>query len=147
MAYLTPAEGAREQLYRRLHNHEVRRRVEFLGKHRMLSCTEALLRLQAGGLSPLEALREVRTQQNLFYIQFVDVAYFPVFQWAHVQLRKSIGDVLRILAHTPKWHIALWFADENVLLQGWRPIDLLDTNPEAVTSAAMEEPAVVHRSH
>jgi hypothetical protein len=146
MMYLTPAEGARE-LYRRLHNQEVERRVAFLGKHRMLSCTEALLRLQAGGLSRLEALREVRTQQNLFYVQFVDMAYFPVFQWVHVQLRKSIADVLRILSDTPKWHIALWFADENASLQGRRPIDLLDTNPEAVTSAATEEPALVYRSH
>jgi hypothetical protein len=115
----------------------VRRRIEFLSRHHMLSCREALLRLQAAGLSAAAALREVRAQRVLFYVQLIDVAYFPAFQWRHVQLRSGIAGVLEAFASgSTKWHIAMWFVSENDALEGLRPIDLLDAEPRSVARAA-----------
>ena len=126
-----------ETLHRRLHSHEVRRRVGFLGQHRMLTCGEALLRLQASGLTEGQALSTVRAQRELFYIQFIDVAYFPCFQWRCLWLRKPIGQSLAAFGTAKtKWQIALWFVDENEWLDGLRPMDLLDTSPEQVVGAA-----------
>ena len=136
-----------EQVHRQLHGFEVQRRVLFLGEHRMLRCPEALLRLQASGLSKLEALSAVRAQRSLFYIQFVDVAYFPAFQWRHVQLKPGIGDVLDVLAGWTKWQIALWFVTENGMLDTLRPVDLLDMDPCWVTQAAYSDAGVGNVSH
>lgn len=128
---------AQEALYRRLRSHEVQRRVEFLGKHRMLTCAEALLRLQASGLSKGQALSVIRAQRHVFYVQLVDVAYFPCFQWRDLWLRESIGSSIEIFGDCKtKWQIALWFVEENVWLDGLRPIDLLDSSPWQVVCAA-----------
>jgi hypothetical protein len=126
----------------------IRRRIEFLTRHHMLSCREALLRLQAAGFSASGALREVRAQRSLFYVQLIDVACFPSFQWRHVQLRVGIAGVLEAFAgrHT-KWHIAMWFASENDLLDGLRPIDLLDVEPRSVVRAAALDAGVRAVSH
>lgn len=128
---------ASEALHRRLHSHEVQRRVTFLGEHKMLTCTQALLRLQASGLSEYQALSAIRAQRDLFYIQFIDVAYFPRFQWRYLWLRESIRESLEIFGDSKsKWQIALWFVQENPWLDGLRPIDLLDTNTRHVICAA-----------
>lgn len=137
----------REQVHRQLQHSEVRRRVALLGQHRMLSCPEALLRLQASGLSRAQALREVRTQRALFYVQLIDVAYFPAFQWRHVQLRPSIAAVLDILHFRTKWQIALWFTEENDVLDGLRPIDAFDLSPSLVINAATAEVRSGNASH
>jgi hypothetical protein len=118
----------------------VRRRIEFLSRHQMLSCREALLRLQAAGFSAAGALREVRAQRVLFYVQLIDVAYFPAFQWRHVQLRSGIAGVLEAFTgRSTQWHIAMWLARENDGLNGLRPIDLLDAEPRSVVRAAALE--------
>src|SRR5689334_20251426 len=93
-----------EAQHQQLHSREVQRRVDFLGQHRVLTCAQALLRLQAAGLSETQALSAIRAQQDLFYVQFIDVAYFPRFQWQYLWLRKPIGQLLDIFGDTrTKW--------------------------------------------
>ena len=136
--------AASDQSYRHGHNAEVKRRVALLGNHRMLSCAEALLRLQAAGLSQRAALQEVRAQRSLFYVQFIDVAYFPAFQWRHVRLRPCIAPVLELLEDRTKWQIALWFVEESPVLNGLRPIDVLDLPSVVVAAASAETCGVSH---
>jgi hypothetical protein len=139
---------APEAVYQRLHAHEVRRRVEFLGQHRMLTCAQASLRLQAAGRSEDQALSAVRAQRELFYIQFIDVACFPSFQWRYLWLRPPIAQLLAVFGETKtKWQIALWLADANQWLEGLRPIDLLDANPGQVLGAAEWETRDPRTSH
>jgi hypothetical protein len=139
---------AREELQRRLHSHEVRRRVRFLVEHRMLTCSQAMLRLQASGLSAAAALSSIRAQRRLFYIQFVEVAYFPCFQWRHVCLREVIAESLEMFGPAmTKWQIALWFVEPNDLLEGFRPIDLLDRDSRAVVHAAEKERTTASAAH
>jgi len=57
-------------------------------------------------------------------------------QWQQVQLRTGIRSVLEILSDRTKWGIALWFVAENQLLEGLRPIDLLDLDPRSINRAA-----------
>lgn len=132
----------------RLHSHEVQRRLAFLGTHRMLTCAEARLRLQASGLSQGQALSLIRAQRHLFYVQFIDMAYFPCFQWRDLWLRDSIGSLLQVFAQTmTKWQIALWFVEENTWLDGLRPIDVLDSSPWQVVCAAQWESGGLGSSH
>ena len=100
-------------------------------------CEQVLLRLQASGLSGDQARSAIRAQRDLFYIQFIDVAYFPCFQWRDLWLRKTIGRSLRFVGDTwTMWQLALWFVAENEWLAGRRPVDLLDTDPDQVVFAA-----------
>lgn len=139
---------AYDTLHRRLHAHEVQRRVEFLGRHRMLTCAQALLRLQASGIPEEQALSMIRAQRHLFYIQFVDVAYFPCFQWRDLWLHDSIGSVLQVFAGTKtKWQIALWFVQGCAWLEGLRPIDVLDSSAWQVVCAAEWEVRGVASAH
>jgi len=134
--------------HQHLQTREVRRRVDFLMHHPMLSCSEALLRLQASGFSEAGALREVRAQRILFYVQLIDVSYFPAFQWRHVQLRGGIARVLDVFAGArTKWQVALWFVSQHELLGGLRPIDLLDQDPGSVARAAAFSAGVRGVSH
>jgi len=136
-----------DALYRRMQALEVQRRVEFLDRHQTLSCAAARLRLQASGLSPDAALAAVRTQRQLFYVQFIDVVHFPAFQWRHVMLREVIGDVLAVFeGRKSKWQIARWFTTTNDALS-LRPIDLLDDDPVALISAARDDVGIDSRNH
>jgi hypothetical protein len=141
-------DSTRETLHQRLHSHEVQRRVEFLGRNPMLTCAEALLRLQASGLSEEQSLSVIRAQRHLFYVQLIDAAYFPCFQWRDLWLRESIGSSIKIFGDSKtKWQIALWFVEENAWLEGLRPVDLLDSSPWQVVCAAEWETSGLDSPH
>lgn len=136
-----------EQTHRRLQIYEVQRRVDFLGNHLTLTCAAARLRLQASGLSAKDALTAVRVQKAVFYVQFVDVAHFPAFQWKHVTLRRVIAEVLTTFdSCKSKWQTALWFAEPHGLLS-CRPLELLDDDPDAILYAARRDVGAIGRNH
>jgi hypothetical protein len=62
--------------------------------------------------------------------------YYPGFQFdVHGRPRRVIGRALAALGETEGWSTALWFITDNGYLDA-RPVDLLDTDPDAVVAAA-----------
>lgn len=66
--------------------------------------------------------------------------YFPGFQFdAQGKPRKGVANVLQALGGVHGWETALWFTAPNAYLDDRRPLDLLETDPDAVVEAARHE--------
>lgn len=62
---------------------------------------------------------------------------YPAFQFdAHGQPRAIVAAVLHYFAGESDWARALWWTSPSGWLGGRRPLDLLDTEPEAIREAA-----------
>ncbi len=62
---------------------------------------------------------------------------YPAFQFdEHGEPRAVIGEVLRHLAAESDWAKALWWTAPSGWLNGRRPVDVLDTDPQSVVEAA-----------
>ena len=68
---------------------------------------------------------------------------FPLFQFADHQPIKVVQSVLEAFGeHKAPWKLALWFASNNGWLPGQaRPVDLLESAPDAVLDAARRDAA------
>ncbi len=67
---------------------------------------------------------------------------FPGFQLRDGEPRPEIAHVLAALRGALHgWELLLWFTGSNGYLDGARPVDLLDRNPDAVVGAAREQAA------
>ena len=66
---------------------------------------------------------------------------FPAFQLDEKgHPRPVVADVLTTLGtRSHGWELALWFTSANGLLDGRRPVDLIATNPAAISEAARRE--------
>ena len=80
-----------------------------------------------------------RKQGRLFAVSVSGQLRFPVFQLdSNGQPKPVIQRALRPLlaAGLRDWQLALWFAGANARLDGRRPVDVLDSEPERVVEAA-----------
>jgi hypothetical protein len=68
---------------------------------------------------------------------------FPLFQFEDHKPIKAVQAVLEALGeHKAPWKLALWFTSNNGCLPGQgRPVDLLESAPEAVVQAAQHDAA------
>jgi len=84
-----------------------------------------------------------KQEGRIFSVQYQGATLFPGFQFdAAGRPRPVIADVIGALGHRgSEWELALWFVAETGWLGGRRPIDLLDSDPEAVRRAASLEAA------
>jgi hypothetical protein len=82
-----------------------------------------------------------KAQGRIFAIETGGQSLFPAFQFAEDgQARPVVAEVLAALG--PKaagWQTALWFTGANGWLGAKRPVDLLESAPEAVAAAARRE--------
>lgn len=82
-----------------------------------------------------------KAQGRIFAIEVGGESLFPAFQLAaDGQARPVVAEVLA--AFGPKaagWQTALWFTGANGWLGAKRPVDLLESEPEAVAAAARRE--------
>ena len=62
---------------------------------------------------------------------------FPSFQFVRGDPRPVIGRILAALKGQVRgWELLLWFTGSNGYLDGARPVDLLESNPDQVVAAA-----------
>jgi hypothetical protein len=82
-----------------------------------------------------------RKEGKLFGVPYRGQILYPAFQFDDDGgLRPVISDVLAALPRDQMsdWEIALWWTAANGLLDGRRPVDLLDTDPRAIVLAGRE---------
>ena len=76
-------------------------------------------------------------ERRLFAVDGPRERLFPAFQ---VEQGRPKPAVRRILSALPEglsgWEVLLWFTGNNGWLGGWRPVDLLDAEPDRVVEAA-----------
>ena len=81
-----------------------------------------------------------KQQGRIFSVTYRGKQLFPGFQFGpEGRPHPVIADVLRILGGEHEWQLALWFASRSGLLGGRRPVDLIESEPEAVVQAAQRE--------
>jgi hypothetical protein len=92
-----------------------------------------------------------KREGRIFSVRHHGRDYFPGFQLrTDGPPREVIADVLKALgggephARGRGWETALWFTGANGHLGGRRPVDLLESDPEAVVAAAEHEAAEVY---
>jgi hypothetical protein len=84
-----------------------------------------------------------KQEGRLFSVTDRGAVGFPAFQFdAEGRPRPAIAEVIRALAgKSSEWELALWFLGSCGWLGGRRPVDLLESDPEAVAQAARSEAA------
>jgi hypothetical protein len=82
-----------------------------------------------------------KAQGRIFAIEAGGQSLFPAFQFGEDgQSRPVVAEVLAALGpKTSGWQTALWFTGANGWLGAKRPVDLLESTPEAVAAAAHQE--------
>ena len=84
-------------------------------------------------------------EERIFSVPYQGKDYFPGFQFGpDGRPREIVAEVLAALGAARGWQTALWFAAGNGYLNGRRPVDLLDSQPDAVTEAARHESVEVY---
>lgn len=80
---------------------------------------------------------------KIFSVAHRGTTYYPAFQFAPTgRPRPVVARVLEALGGDDGWETALWFTAANGYLEGARPVDLLETDPEAVVEAAKKDAEV-----
>ena len=95
------------------------------------------------GLADDSLVKKWRDSAQIFSIKWREVEYFPSFQFGRDgHPLPIIGEVLSILrrdSDLTQWDVALWFAGDTGWLDGKTPIECLETKPDAVKRAALQE--------
>ncbi|MGH2445015.1 MAG: hypothetical protein ACRDGD_03130 [Candidatus Limnocylindria bacterium] len=80
---------------------------------------------------------------RLFALDAPSGRLFPAFQFADGQPRPVIAAVLKQLgSRLGDWELLLWFTGSSGYLDGRRPVDLLDVDPDGVVDAAAYQASV-----
>ena len=85
----------------------------------------------------------LKDERKIFTVTHRNATYVPSFQFDEKgRPRPAVAKVIQILGKdTSDWGLALWFTAANGWLDGKRPVDLLNDNPEEVVQAAEQEAA------
>ena len=85
-----------------------------------------------------------KREGRIFSVRHHGQDYFPAFQLdAEHRPREVVGRILEAMGGAEGWETALWFVAANGYLDGRRPIDLLESDPDEVVRAAEEEAAEI----
>lgn len=84
-----------------------------------------------------------RKEGRIFAIDHRGRTYFPAFQFDNAG--RPLPAIAKVIEHLGAdetgWQLALWFITNNGWLGGRRPVDLLESEPEAVVDVASQEAA------
>lgn len=82
-----------------------------------------------------------KQEGRIFPVTHHGQTLFPSYQFdAEGQPRPAVAEVLSTLGQQSRdWELAIWFISSSGWLGGRRPVDLLDSDPEAVIQAARHE--------
>lgn len=95
---------------------------------------------QTGSTARNESAKASRwkTERRIFSVPSRGVDFYPAFQFSPVsgEPLPVIRSLLEILESFDEWQTALWLAATNVWLDGERPMDVVERDPDAVLDAA-----------
>jgi len=131
-----PSAGATEQLRS---NAEARR--AFLAEFPALPAREISRMAGISWTNPAEWTSRLKKEGKVFAVDHGRKQLFPTFQFdSDWQPRASVAEVLNELsgAGLHGWSVALWWSAANGWLDGARPVDLLEQDPERVVASAAE---------
>lgn len=79
-----------------------------------------------------------KQEGRIFSVSHQGATLYPAFQLDHEG--KPLPVIARVIgalgSQSSEWQLALWFVSSNGWLRGRRPVDLLESEPEAVVEAA-----------
>lgn len=85
-----------------------------------------------------------KQEGRIFSVRHQGQDYFPAFQFeAAGRPKPAVAEVLRALGEPRGWETALWFTAANGYLDGRRPVDHLESDPDSVLEAAAAEGAEI----
>lgn len=115
-------------------------RVELMNEFGLLTSSDVaeLNRSKAGNRAALAS--RWKREGKIFGVKHDGKDWFPGFQFETAgRPREIVGRVLDALGGARGWETALWFTGASGYLDGRRPVDVLDDDPEAVVEAARRE--------
>jgi hypothetical protein len=90
------------------------------------------------GKNPSAALGKHKAKGRLFAVTDDDRDFYPAFQFSEDAKPKPA--IAQVLAHVPEadrgWPLLSWFNAGNVFLKDQKPMDVIDSDPQAVAEAA-----------
>jgi hypothetical protein len=116
-------------------------RSKFLEEFPALPATELAGLAGITWSNPAAWPSRLQKEGKVFSVEYARRQHFPTFQFdSNWQPRDPVTAVLAQLgdAGLQGWSIALWWTAANGWLEGARPVDLLDEEPEQVVAAAGE---------
>ena len=115
-------------------------RVEFLRQYDALDAGQVNGRCRSKTDGAADLADEWRDDGKIFGVERQGRVLYPAFQFdGDGRPKPVVAEVLQALGKRGPWQIASWFATPN----GWlsddrRPVDVMDTDPDAVVNAARE---------
>jgi hypothetical protein len=101
------------------------------------SAAEAGRRIGSRGHSPSAAIRRWSAQGNLWMVPVAGLDHYPGFAFGpDGRPRPVLRRVASALPGRTGWALVAWLVSPQEALGGARPVDLLDTDPDAVVAAA-----------
>ncbi len=80
-----------------------------------------------------------KQEGRIFSVSYRGEELFPGFQFNdRGEPREVMRKIITVLCGCSSWELALWFIAANGWLNGRRPVDLLDVDPEADAVAARQ---------
>lgn len=103
---------------------------------RLLRAQEALSR-EFPALSAEEVLERYGSLSGALSIEQNGHIAYPAFQFGAEGVKAAVAEIQSLFGQkVTGWSLAIWFISANGWLDGARPVDLLDGQPEAVLAAA-----------
>ena len=88
---------------------------------------------------PISLLARWIVERRIVQVELAGRTYVPLFQFkpARMELRPVIAEVVRELRQSmDDLELAAWFVKPNAMLDGLRPVDVVDNEPALLRSAA-----------
>ena len=85
------------------------------------------------------SLARLIATRKVFSFEWRNTYWVPMFQFDLADLSQRPGAqqvLVELNSEFDDWHAALWFTQPNVWLQGVKPVDLINTDLQAVLEAA-----------
>ena len=112
-------------------------RVAVADEFGVWSAAEAARRIGSRGHAPASVIRRWAAQGKLLAVSVAGLDHFPGFDFGSDGRPRPV--LVRVAAALPErrgWDLVAWLVSPQDALGGTRPVDLLDTDPEAVVVAA-----------
>jgi len=137
---------SREEIARRQAARNAAARQSLLAEFGALTGAEVAKRLarKPQDKEPRLSSREIdrwKRDRRVFTVPHEGRSLYPLFQFDEEgHPRPVVAEILTSIAQQSRgWELALWFISNNGWLGGRRPVDLLKTDPAAVSEAARHE--------
>lgn len=143
-----PVDDELKAVYERIFAREHLARNELCAKYPML--TEAAVVAISGATGSPNVVQRWRLEGRIFGVRYQDEDRYLAFQFENGMPKGIIAKILEYLSPTnpvarsnpdleppySEWATAFWFAGANAWLEGKAPVELIDSDPSAILTAA-----------